>query len=245
MPEQAGINMRNSYFQFKKFKIDQADCAMKVTTDASLFGAWVAHHASKSTSVIDIGGGTGLLSLMLAQKNDASIDIVEIEKVCFHQMQKNIEASAWNKRIHCINIDIRSFVTSNKYDIVISNPPFHQQQLKSEDKAINLARHGNELTLEVLFKQVSPLLSDKGIFYLLMPAYRDLETISIAENCNMILNKKTIVKQSVFHDPFRIMYAFSISNHGDAIVDEIIIKDNKDQYTEKFIDYLRDYYLYF
>ena len=86
--------MANNYFQFKQFRIDQGGCAMKVTTDASLFGAWVASHSLPSSSALDIGGGTGLLSLMLAQKNESRIDVVEIEQQCFDQMRTDKTCAA-------------------------------------------------------------------------------------------------------------------------------------------------------
>lgn len=216
---------------------------MKVTTDASLFGAWIANQSPSSSQTLDIGGGTGLLSLMLAQKSETNIDVVEIEEVCFNQMKQNIERSEWSYRIHCILNDIRTFHPPNKYDVIISNPPFHQGQLTSDKKNINLARHGDDLTLDAVFKKVIDLLKEDGIFYLLVPAYRDQETISIAEKLGLAIRKKSIVKQSLHHDPFRIMFAFSRGNHPEIETEEIVIKDKTDQYTTEFIELLKDYYL--
>lgn len=217
---------------------------MKVTTDASLFGAWVANQSMQSNHALDIGGGTGLLSLMLAQKNETSIDIIEIEEDCFNQLKQNIERSDWRERIQCVLNDVRTFHPSNHYDLIISNPPFHQSQLTSDKKNINLARHGDDLTLDVLFKKVVDLLKNEGKFYLLVPAYRDLEAISIAEKNGFSLLKKSVVKQSVYHDPFRIMYAFSKNKVSEIETEEIVIKDKADQYTPEFIELLKDYYLY-
>ena len=236
--------MSNSYFQCKQFRIDQSGCAMKVTTDASLFGAWITAQSHPAAHALDIGGGTGLLSLMFAQKNEAKIDVIEIEQTCFDQMKKNIESSKWSNRIQCILKDVRDYTSTHQYSIIFSNPPFHQGQLRSDDVAINLARHGDELTLELLFKKIKELLSEDGVFYLLGPAYRDEETISTASNNGMFVKTKVFVKQSIHHEPFRIMYAFSRTEHSDVVSDEIIIKDEKDQYTGKFIELLKDYYLY-
>lgn len=218
---------------------------MKVTTDASLFGAWAASHSLPSSSALDIGGGTGLLSLMLAQKNESRIDVVEIEKQCFDQMKLNIESSIWRERIHCTLSDIGSFNSHSPYDIIISNPPFHQKQLRSERDEVNLARHGDELTLEKLFKKVDELISAEGMFFLLMPAYRDQEIEVTAKKNSMFILKKAMVKQSPFHDVFRIMYAFSKKKSANQINEEITIKDKEDGYTAAFIEYLRDYYLVF
>ena len=237
--------MANNYFQFKAFRIDQAGCAMKVTTDASLFGAWAASHSLPGSSALDIGGGTGLLSLMLAQKNGARIDVVEIEQQCFEQMKLNIESSIWRERIHCTLTDIGSFYSPSSYDIIISNPPFHQKQLRSERDEVNLARHGDELTLEKLFTKVDELISAEGMFFLLMPTYRDQEIEITAEKNGMFILKKAVVKQSPFHDAFRIMYAFSKKRSANQITEEITIKDKEDVYTAAFIEYLKDYYLLF
>jgi tRNA1Val (adenine37-N6)-methyltransferase len=235
--------MANYYFQFKAFRIDQAGCAMKVTTDASMFGAWVANQFPSSKLALDIGGGTGLLSLMVAQKNETNIDIIEIEEECFAQMKQNVESSAWKDRINCIFNDIIDFNPDYKYDIILSNPPFHQGQLKSDKSSINLARHGDELTLEILFKKIFHLLKKEGCFYLLMPAYRDQETISVAESYGLHCLKKAVVKQSFHHDPFRIMFAFSKTKQSEETVEEIVVKDNQNQYTTEFIELLKDYYL--
>lgn len=236
--------MSNSYFQCKQFRIDQSGCAMKVTTDASLFGAWITAQSHPAEHALDIGGGTGLLSLMFAQKNESKIDIIEIEQTCFDQMKKNIEGSAWNNRIQCMLKDVRDYSATNQYSVIFSNPPFHQGQLRSEDTAINLARHGDELTLDLLFKKVNELLSADGIFYLLGPAYRDKETISIATNEKMYVREKVVVKQSIHHEPFRMMYAFSKTTHTEQGQEEIVIKDKTDNYTTEFIELLKDYYLY-
>lgn len=236
--------MSNSYFQFKQFRIDQSGCAMKVTTDASLFGAWITAQLHPAEHALDIGGGTGLLSLMFAQKNESKIDIIEIEQTCFDQMKKNIECSAWNNRIQCIFKDVRDYSATHQYSIIFSNPPFHQGQLRSDDSTINLARHGDELTQDLLFRKVNELLSENGIFYLLGPAYRDEETISIATNEEMHLIKKVVVKQSIHHEPFRMMYAFSKSKCTEQGKQEIVIKDKTDNYTTEFIELLKDYYLY-
>lgn len=235
--------MGNNYFQFKQFRIDQAGCAMKVTTDASLFGAWVANQAKPSSTALDIGGGTGLLSLMLAQKNECRIDIVEIEEQCFDQMKLNVSASSWSERIHCILSDISNFISHTPFDIILSNPPFHQKQLRSEREEVNLARHGDELTLEKLFAKANELISAEGMFFLLMPAYRNQETISVAESYGLHCIKKAVVKQSFHHDPFRIMFCFSKTKQSEELVEEIVIKGNQNQYTTEFIELLKDYYL--
>ena len=118
--------MSNNYFQFKQFTIHQDKCAMKVCTDACLFGAFVANEIQDKTinHILDIGAGTGLLSLMLAQKSNAAIDAVEIDKSTYEQAEENISQSSWKEKITVYNSGIADFYSNYKYDLIISNPPF-------------------------------------------------------------------------------------------------------------------------
>ncbi|HEX5652644.1 MAG TPA: methyltransferase, partial [Chitinophagaceae bacterium] len=131
--------MANSWFRFKQFTIHQDRCAMKVTTDACLFGAWVTEqilNADKLTpitearKILDIGTGSGLLALMLAQQTAHSIDALEIDQQAFEQARENIQASSWPDSIAMIHADARTFQPEFHYDIIISNPPFYEKELK-------------------------------------------------------------------------------------------------------------------
>jgi tRNA1Val (adenine37-N6)-methyltransferase len=139
--------MANSFFQFKQFIIHQDRCAMKVTTDACLFGAWVAKEVggqkSEVETILDIGTGTGLLSLMLAQKTNATIDSVEIDEAAAEQAQENANASLWKDRIFVMPGDAKdmAYTFCKNFDIIISNPPFYENELTSSDHQKNLAHH--------------------------------------------------------------------------------------------------------
>src|SRR6478752_1562135 len=115
--------MSNTYFQFKKFIVHQERCAMKVCTDSCLFGAWASDLANNKKRILDIGAGTGLLMLMLAQTTSAIIEGIEIEYGCYEQLKTNLTSSPWHDRLHAIAGDATQYHFEEKYDFIISNPP--------------------------------------------------------------------------------------------------------------------------
>ncbi len=171
---------------------------MKVCTDACLFGALVADQVKTkaSTNILDIGTGTGLLSLMLAQRVPALIDAVEIDEAAYQQAKENFEQSPWKERLSIFNTDILKFDAGKKYDCIISNPPFFENDLKSSDKNKNAAKHDTTLTLEQLLQTVQKLLNEDGSFAVLLPYHRIEECILLAEKIGLYLNKKVLVKQT-------------------------------------------------
>ena len=160
--------MANPYFQFKQFTIHHDRFAMKVTTDSCFFGAWVAEEIKKEKrkikNALDIGAGTGLLSLMIAQKNKIEIDAVEIDKDASQQAKENIEASPWKNQIHIFNEDIVSFQPGKKYDCIISNPPFYENELASEKQKRNIAHHSEQLTISEVLRVIKNHLDEEGFF---------------------------------------------------------------------------------
>jgi tRNA1Val (adenine37-N6)-methyltransferase len=198
--------MANNHFHFKQFTVIQEHCAMKVSTDSCLFGAWIAEQLEDPKYILDIGAGTGLLSLMSAQHSQAHIDAVEIEPGCFQQLSANFASSPWKERLTAVEGDILRFKTEKKYQTIISNPPFYEKQLESPDEATNLARHG--LNLESLIEKVNELLSATGNFYLLMPYYRLDDCLASAVRVGLTVSKITTVKHSPDHKPFRVMMKF-------------------------------------
>ena len=216
---------------------------MKVTTDACLFGAWVARHLPFSNHVLDIGGGTGLLSLMIAQKHNTKISSVEIEAECYQQLQENIHQSPYNENVNAIHADILDFSTDLTIDAIVSNPPFYEQQLKSDKQSINQARHDASLLLEDLFKKSNSLLNSNGSFFVLLPFYRNEECLMIATKNGFFPNRICTVKQSTNHQPFRMMYWFEKKNQI-CQEEALTISNSNGSYTECFSELLKDYYLY-
>lgn len=236
--------MANSYFKFKQFTIYQDKCAMKVCTDTCLFGAIAANQKLKKTDCLDIGTGTGILPLMLAQKNDSLvIDAVEIDPAAAEQAEENIAKSPWADIITVINEDILSFTPGKQYDYIISNPPFFENSLPSPDKTINKARHNHSLNLVHLLSKVNNHLSPSGIFAALIPYDRSEFFIEEASKNGLHLTQQILVKQTFKHKFFRSILFFK-RTAAKAEYEEIIIKDIEHNYTAEFTALLKDYYLF-
>jgi len=244
--------MANSYFQFKQFTIHQDKSAMKVTTDSCLFGAWcrlklrVGSQESGDRKVLDIGTGTGLLALMLSQATESAIDAVEIDKDAFQQATENIAASPWAARIKAIHGDVRELLFQTQYDIIISNPPFYEKELKGDDARKNIAHHNDGLLLPELLDIIKKNLKPGGAFYLLLPYKRNEEVKKLLTENDLAIHQLVFVKQSVNHYYFRIMLEGKLkaTKQVETKIDEISIKDNAGQYTPAFISLLKDYYLH-
>lgn len=222
---------------------------MKVTTDACLFGAWAGEQIKNEELIInnclDIGTGTGLLSLMIAQKTPSlNIDAIEIDNDAYEQAKENIASSPWADRIKIIHADAKEFSFEKKYDIIISNPPFYENELKSDNKKKNIAHHSSDLSLPVLLEIIKKDLSADGTFYLLLPYKRNEEIKKLIREKELFIRQIVFVKQSVSHDHFRIMISGKLKakQAGETLLDEIVIKDENDNYTQRFIALLKEYY---
>nr|WP_281384559.1 methyltransferase [Flavihumibacter stibioxidans] len=193
-------------------------------------------------SVLDIGAGTGLLSLMLARQLYAVIDAVELEENAFSQAQENVGASKWNQRISVHHADILDFKSFRRYELVISNPPFFENSLKSVYSHRNLAKHEAALDLQVLFRLAEAFTTADGCFALLLPAERVDDAIQNAHSAAMHLRNKAMVRQTEKHGYFRTMLIFS-KEKGIAKEEEISIR-REGNYTERFSALLQPYYLF-
>lgn len=243
--------MANSYFQFKQFTVQQGRSAMKVTTDGCLFGAWVAQRVVSSEtgvgSVLDIGTGTGLLSLMLAQKDPTTqLDAIEIDNEAYEQALQNVKDSPWSSSIRIIQGDAKEFEFTQQYDIIISNPPFYEKELKGNDTRKNIAHHNEGLLLPELFDIIKKILHPSGRFYLLQPYKRKEEIKGMLLKKGMSAQQLVFVRQSVEHDYFRIIIEGKLTTDEtvETSITEIAIKNKEGQYTEQFVNLLKNYYLH-
>ena len=240
--------MPNPYFQFKQFTVYHDRCAMKVTTDSCVFGAWAASEIATDQRIIgrvlDIGGGTGLLSMMVAQKNEVDIDAVEIDKEAAQQSIENIEASPWKKKIHVLNEDITEFKPHGKYDCIISNPPFYENELSSENKKKNTAHHSEDLTLAQVVRIIVANLNEEGTFFIMVPFKRKKEMERLLEQNHLYITTILILCQSLKHGPFRVLVKGSKRRAGVHNELSMSIWDDGQRYTESFVELLKEYYLY-
>lgn len=228
---------------------------MKVTTDACLFGAWVAddikndpdNYQEKIKDALDIGTGTGLLSLMFAQKNRlTSVDAIELDEDTHKQARENIAASPFADRINVIHADVKGFSFSKKYDYIITNPPFYEHEITSNDQRKNIAHHHKGLMLDELLHIIKTNLAASGTFYLLLPFKRNKEVKKILLKQNVFVSKIVFVKQSTNHNYFRIMIAGKLTgeHRAETLIEEISICDDRQLYKEEFKELLKDYYLH-
>lgn len=230
-------------FTFKKFVVKQDNSAMKVCTDACLFGALINHNQAKNA--LDIGTGTGLLSLMVAQRHaELSIDAVEIDKGASLDAFENFSNSPFSSQISLYNQTIQSFTTDKKYDLIFSNPPFYNNQLKSSEEKKNVAHHSSQLSFAELLNVSAQYLNTKGSLWILLPPFE----MNIFKEEAKILGFKPKTTFKVKHNSnkpvFREIVEFRKTEDFSEDLTEILIYEN-DKYSSNFTEFLKDYYLIF
>ncbi len=228
-----------SVFRFKKFNITQAKSAMKVGTDGVLLGSWV--YSNQSNNILDVGCGTGLISLMLAQRNlKSSITGIEIDKTASKEAQFNINNSPWRQRICIINTSLQEFNTKIKYDLIVSNPPFFPSN-KSIDRR-TIARHTNSLSFKELIQNSVELLAETGILAVIIPKDYEVDFCEIAKSCKLFCLRVCYVKGNENSEVKRVLIEFAFGMH--KIQEEhLIIERSRHEYTDAYINLCRDFYL--
>lgn len=218
---------------------------MKVCTDSCIFGAWVAinssHKLSESSQVLDIGTGTGLLSLMVAQKCLSEIEAVDINEGCVLQASANFSQSTFSKRLRAFETDIVEFNSDKKYDLIISNPPFFKNQLRSPRSQFNLAKHEEGLSLSVLMRVCFSLVKNDGCIALLLPYERYEEALNEFINHGLFVSRYLLISQTEKHSFFRC--AFIVSKVECLPLREDMNIKEGGEYSEDFNMLLGDYYL--
>lgn len=242
--------MKNQAFKFKQFTIEQDRCAMKIGTDGVLLGAW-ASVGKNLFSILDIGAGTGIIALQLAQRSNAEmIDALEIDANAYEQCVDNFENSPWGDRLFCYHASLADFVAEidDKYELIVSNPPFYAEDYKTPELPRNTARFNDALPFEELIESVSLLLSNKGIFAVIIPRKEEDNFIKIAAEVNLFPKRICRVRgtETSRHggqaEEKRSMLEFSFKNNSVKI-ENLTIETSRHNYTEDYKSLVKDFYL--
>ena len=233
--------MSNSYFKFKKFTIEQSDCAMKVGTDGCLLGGWF--NCGESERVLDIGCGTGLIAIMAAQRCNALITGIEIDCKAAMQARINADNSPWGERIEIINGDLLEYDSNMRFDCIVSNPPYFNNSLKCNNEQRTLARHNDSLTPEAFFTHTKEILSTNGSISLIIPddVFELWEKEAIFKGFST--HRITFVRTTPRKKAKRILVEFGREACTSPKTEELILEDHPGEYSEKAKNLLRDFYL--
>ncbi len=233
-----------STFRFKQFQITQNRAAAKVGTDAVLLGAWTPI-INEPKRILDIGAGTGVISLMMAQRTqNAEITAVEIDLGAYEEAKFNFEASPWAHRLKCIKSDIKTLFFSSHFDLIMSNPPFYTEKTFAPNNKRNLARNASSLEFSELIEKVDSLLSSNGIFSIIIPFKEELHICELAAKHNLFPNKITRVRGNIKAPIKRSLIAFG-REQKKSIPKELIIEVERHIYTQEYKELAKDFYLKF
>jgi tRNA1Val (adenine37-N6)-methyltransferase len=234
-------------FRFKEFTIQQEKTAMQVGTDAVLLGAWCAVDRYPD-SILDIGSGTGIVSLMIAQRSDANtIDAVELDENAYEQSVENFEQSAWADRLYCYNATFQEFAAeiaeeAEVYDLIVSNPPFYNAEFETKDAARNKARFTSSLSFEELISGVVKILSENGNFTVIIPFKEEESFVDLAKAHGLFLKRVCHVKGNETSEIKRSLLEFSFQQ-SELKKEHLIIEIARHEYTDDYIDLTKDFYL--
>ncbi|WP_149244519.1 methyltransferase [Dyadobacter sp. 32] len=238
---------KNPFFRFKQFTVKQDLCAMKVCTDACVLGAWA--DVSAAESILDIGTGTGLLALMIAQRNlTARIDAVELDDGAVDQAVENVGQSPFANRVQVVKSAIQAYQPEVRYDCIVSNPPFFQSDLRSPKASKNIAHHAELLTFDDLLSAIGRLITPSGTFIILLP----VDESRVFEEKAFALNWSAETKLTLYHHsgkkPFRTLTRFrraELVENAPINVPLCIYEEDGRTYHSEFIRLMKDYYLIF
>jgi tRNA1Val (adenine37-N6)-methyltransferase len=231
-------------FKFKQFTIHQDRCAMKIGTDGVLLGAWTSLE-NHPHSILDIGAGTGLIALMLAQRSGAeTIDAIEIDEDAYEQSVDNFEASPWGNRLFCYHAGLDEYVDEieDQYDLIVSNPPFYSEEVASGSVARDMARQNQSLPFDELLDGVSKLLSPTGIFTTIIPFKEERPFADLASQIGLYPERIAHVKGNPSSDIKRSLMEFSFVQK-EILEDSLNIEIERHKYTDSYIELTKDFYL--
>ena len=235
--------MEKPSFRFKQFSVAQSKCAMKVNTDGVLLGAW--QDVSSARSILDIGTGTGVIALMMAQKNPAAeIHAIDIDKDAFVQAKENFEQSGWSNRLTSFHTSLQEFNPAMKYDVIISNPPYFIDDYKTESHSKNVAKHTVALSYDELLSGIARLMNINGRALLVLPAFNLSIVEAIAGRYNLFVVQMMEVVAVNGKPPYVVM----IQLEGEVkkkMKNGIVIQDELGNFTDEYKLLTKDFYLKF
>lgn len=228
-------------FQFKQFSIIQEKSAMKVGTDGVLLGAWTP--VKSANYILDIGTGTGLIALMLAQRNNvAKIDALEIETLAFTEARKNFMNANWSSRLNVFHSSLQNFKTHRQYDLIVSNPPYFTDTFKNKNTKKALARHVDNLSFKQLLLHTSALLTKQGSCAFIIPYIEEKNFINLAKQYHLYIHKITRVKGRKNLEAKRSLLYF-LTVPCSCNVNELVIEIDRHIYTKDYVDLTKSFYL--
>ena len=232
-------------FNFKKFSIHQNNAAMKIGTDGILIGAWV--NVSKKFRALDIGSGTGIISIMLCQRNlNLELDSIELSPSAIIDAKINIENCNWSNRIKLFNQDLKDFIPNSKYDLIVSNPPYFKKSLKPSNSERLKARHQNNLKLEDILKFSKQHLSKEGSLNIILPFDQKKEAIQFAKKYGLNSVRECEVYPKPNKVPHRILLEFSRTKNKQIINESLVIEmAGRHNYSDDYKKLTREFYTIF
>ncbi len=236
--------MPNNHFQFKQFTVHQEHCAMKVGTDGVLLGAWSPIKESDQR-ILDVGTGTGLIALMLAQRSNAAIEAIDIEPGAVKQAAINFELSPWAKRISLSHKSLQDFAPAceKSYDFIVSNPPYFTNSLKAPEQSRSIARHNDTLPLEDFFLCADKILNKTGRICLILPVSETFQCVKLAENTGFTCSIFTEVIPKPESNPKRVLLEFSRESSPMKKNTLTIESAQRHVYSEEFTELVKAFYL--
>lgn len=227
-------------FQFKQFFVSHDQCAMKVGTDGVLLGSWCA--VQQVSSILDAGTGTGLVSLMLAQRSAAQIVAVEIDEQAAGQALENVQQSPWSDRVSVVCADFLDYTPNQLFDLIVSNPPYFENSLQAPDEKRTKARHTNRLNYQTLLAKATQMLTPGGRICLILPYDKDELMDSLARENALFISRKCYVKPTPQSEIKRLLIEFS-NTPCPLELSELVIETARHQYTTDYIGLTKDFYL--
>ena len=235
--------MSNNFFRFKQFTVFQDCCAMKVGTDGVLLGAWA--EAYKRNNVLDVGTGTGLIALMIAQRNtNATIDAIDIDEGCVMQAKRNVFESPFSNRVDVQKSSFQDFAArnDNKYDLIVSNPPYFHNSLKSPNLHRNYARHTDSLSFYEIISEGVSLLTESGCISLILPYEFKTSVLMHAKTVGLFAKRITNVFPLPHKPAKRFLIEFGMSD-TECVEDNLIVELSRHKYTDEYNALTNEFYL--